>query len=202
MVYRVLYTHCPSFSINRFGFCGVCREVLDEAWPIYLDNHDEINQVRHADNPVHHAADIPVRNAAVPRIQLERLQFENLQAVAAPRPVVQIIVLPDPERVRAIQPQANVQRPQSLNRRMLENRRRRAAIRRRRAAIRRRQRNFPHFQYRYVPPMGRVRNRLQASFLTYNLLRCVVCRRVFHTNEYPAMPTNEIICSIDCFHRM
>lgn len=164
----------------------MCRAVLGEAWPVYLENHDEMNQARQADNPVRHAA--------VPRIQLERLQPENLQAVAVPRPVVQIIVLPDPERVRAIQPPANVQRPQRPNRRMLENRRRRAAIRRR-------QRNFPHFQYRYVSPML-VRNRLQASFMNYNLLRCVVCHRVFHTNEFPAMANNEIICSIDCFHQL
>lgn len=164
----------------------MCRAVLNEAWPLYFDNHDEINHVR----CVRH-----VRRVAVPRIQLERLQPVNPQAVAVPRPLVQIIVLPDPERVRAIQPQANAQRPQVLNRRMARNRRRRAAIQRR-------QRNFPHFQYRYVRPIVRGRIRLRPSFLTYNLLRCVVCRRVFHTNEFPAMLNNEIICSTDCFHRM
>lgn len=53
---------------------------MNQAWPLYCDNHVEMDHVRH------------VRRADVPRIQLDRLQYENPQAVAVPRPLVQIIV--------------------------------------------------------------------------------------------------------------
>lgn len=57
-------------------------------------------------------------------------------------------------------------------------------------------------QYRYVPPLGRVRNRQRTTRMVYNLLRCVVCGRTYHTNELPALASNDIICSFNCFRQI
>lgn len=99
------------------------------------------------------------------------------------RPLHRVMMLPPPERVQ-------VRHANRMN----------IAIRRRRARRRRRRRNMA-YEYRYVRPIGRVRHRLRTARMVYNTLRCVVCSRIIRTNDLPALPTNGIICSFDCFRR-
>lgn len=71
----------------------------------------------------------------------------------------------------------------------------------------RRHRQLPHYlryeyyEYPYVRPIGRVRRRLPATRMVYNVLSCVICGRTYQTNDWPTLRTNDFICSLDCFRR-
>lgn len=166
-----------SISIVSWGPCAVCRTDFHIIWPLFLETNNE--------NVVPNPAQDDDPRAAVQRIIQQPVEHP-----------VRVMVLPD-RPYNAVHPRrANVQ--QRPERRPAEPAApdAPAAIRNH---IRRRRRYIEH---RYVRPMGRVRIRHRPSILTYNAMRCAVCSRTFHTNELPALNTNAIICSIQCYNRL
>lgn len=121
---------------------------------------------------------------------------EDIQLREA-RPPVRIIVFPD--RPFNVNQQQNVHHPRREN-----DDQRPAAIAPSRLMAqrnrRRRRRRRRYVENRYVRQISRVRIRHRPLLLSYNILRCVICHRTYHTNELPGQESTNIICSVECFH--
>lgn len=195
--------YSENIFIDRLGNCAVCRERFHTIWPLFLsDNNANMNS-----NSVQRAAIQLIRPCSV---SLARMNPQIQQPADVARPSIRIIVMPDPRPSAAPSHRISQQRSNDQLRANGQRRRETTAVRptsndRPRNVLpnrpRRRQFRERH-ENRYVRPLERVRARQRFSPFTYNLLRCFVCRRAFHTNELPAMDTHEIICSINCFNQM